>query len=303
MTLPIAIYNAFTQVPYSGSPAAVIMGAANVSQIARTIIAKELGHPATAFVDEVSGARVHVQFFSTVMELPMCGHGTMCLVTHLVESGHIAPASADWQSLELILPRGTALVEYRLCSEGRVEAMLDVGPAALETVEIDLNRLTRLLGIEQADLHPMHPVQVARADFIHLCLPLRGLEAMAKLAPDFPALANFCRDNELETVASFCSETLDSGCDLHVRDFCPAVGVAESAAAGTTNAALAIYAKHHGLSAERQPGQWFTQAEQGIEIGRPSRVCTLISQTVDHSLRVQVGGVASLVMQGNLRVP
>ena len=81
MGVPFAMYDAFTDAPYSGSQAAIVSHASNISCESRAKIAREIGVPATAFVNEVSGNRIDVQFFSTVMELPMCGHGTVCLIT------------------------------------------------------------------------------------------------------------------------------------------------------------------------------------------------------------------------------
>ena len=79
-------------------------------------IAREIGVPATAFVNSVSGNRIDVQFFSTVMELSMCGHGTVCLITRLVEL-ELLPCGEtcgenDWQVAVLDLPKGAASVKY-----------------------------------------------------------------------------------------------------------------------------------------------------------------------------------------------
>ena len=79
--VPISIYDAFTAVPYSGSQAAIVLNALDISIQNRVLIAREIGAPATAFVSAINHNRIKVQFFSTVMELPMCGHGTVCLIT------------------------------------------------------------------------------------------------------------------------------------------------------------------------------------------------------------------------------
>jgi PhzF family phenazine biosynthesis protein len=106
----------------------------------------------------------------------------------------------------------------------------------------------------------------------------------------------------LETVATFSTEAIDQTCDVHVRDFCPAVGVAESAAAGTTNAALSTYLLQKGLVQPGEDGNLQVQAEQGIELGRPSRVTTRIKTQGGNIVRLQVGGVASLIIEGMLNL-
>ena len=100
-TIPLAAYDAFTATAFGGSQAAVLIDAASIDRPERQRIAREIGMPATAFVDAYGKDWIQVQFMSTVMELPMCGHGTQCLLTHMLESGLI-PAAGD---VELRLPK------------------------------------------------------------------------------------------------------------------------------------------------------------------------------------------------------
>jgi len=300
--VPFALYDAFTDVPYSGSQAAVVLQASDITQQQRAKIAREIGAPATAFVDEVSEQRVKVQFYSTVMELPMCGHGTVCLVTRLIDTGLLSVASDSWQSAVLDLPKGEATVEYRSTSSGRVEIMLDVATPQFVAADINLPQLLDLLDIDQSAVASALPVEVASADFVHLCLPLQNLEAMGNLKPDMSGVANFCIENGLETIASFSIEATDDIHHLHVRDFCPAVGVAESAAAGTTNAALAVYLLRNGCVQAASTGSVIVKAEQGIEMGRPSEVTTRIQTNGSRIERLQVGGVATRIIEGVLNI-
>ncbi|WP_417432455.1 PhzF family phenazine biosynthesis protein [Kiloniella sp.] len=299
-SLVFASYDAFTDVPYSGSQSAVILGASGISEAHRAKIAKEIGAPATSFVDDVSGNRVKVQFFSTVMELPMCGHGTVCLITRLVENNLLKSGGEDWNEVILDLPKGPSVVQYRRNTAGRCEVMLNVTPADYSPAEINMDVLAKLLGVDCTAFSQNLPVEVATGDFIHLCLPLRNCAAMNALQPDFGALADFCIANNLETIATFSTETVNPDRNIHVRDFCPAVGVAESAAAGTTNAALAGYLWRNNLITPNSDGLVTVQAEQGIKLGRPSHVTSHIATTKGLIKRIQVGGVASKIIEGFL---
>jgi len=298
--LPFAMYDAFTDVPYSGSQAAIILNATQINTENRVRIAQEIGVPATAFVNAVNGNKVNLQFFSTVMELPMCGHGTICLITRLVDVGLLPCTGDDWHVAVLDLPKGEAKVEYRRNAAGRIEVMLDVAAATFALANLDMAELAEILGIQPSDCSIDLPVEVASADFIHLCLPMRDLKAMANLDPDFPRLAAYCVANGLETVAAFCTQVVEPDRTIHVRDFCPAVGVAESAAAGTTNAALAAYLLHNNLVEVDPLGDATVLSEQGIELGRPSKVTTRIKAQGGTISRLQVGGVATKTVDGVL---
>jgi PhzF family phenazine biosynthesis protein len=300
--VPFAMYDAFTEIPYSGSQAAIVLHASGISPTNRARIAREIGMPATAFVNTISGNRIDVQFFSTVMELPMCGHGTICLITRLVELG-LLPCDGDgWQITILTLPKGEAKAEYRRTLENRIEVMLDVTVAQFAPTCFNLEELIQILGVGLSEISDKLPLEVATADFTHLCLPMRDLDAMGGLQPEFTALAKFCVSNGLSTVAAFSTEVVDGTCNLHVRDFCPAVGVDESAAAGTTNAALSVYLLRNGRVQPDDDGNVQVRAEQGIELGRPSNVTTRIKIKDEHITRLQVGGVASQIIEGVLNV-
>ena len=297
-----AMYDAFTDVPYSGSQAAVVLDTSNISSENRAKIAREIGVPATAFVNAVSGSRIDVQYFSTVMELPMCGHGTVCLITRLVDIGLLPCDENRWQTSILDLPKGEAKTEYRRTVNGRIEVMLDVAIAKFFPARFDQVELTQILGVGLSEISKELPPEIATSDFTHLCLPMRDLTAMHDLQPDFAALAKFCTSNGLDTVAAFSTEVVDGANNIHVRDFCPAVGVAESAAAGTTNAALSSYLLRNGRVHVDTEGKVQVRAEQGIELGRPSNVTTRIKTKGNHITRLQVGGVASRIIEGVLNV-
>jgi len=299
---PFAMYDAFTDIPYSGSQAAVVLNASQISPKSRSRIAREIGTPATAFVNKVNGNRIKVQFFSTVMELPMCGHGTVCLVTHLVDSAMLSCDSRNWHQAILDLPNGDAKVEYRKTKDGRIEVMLDVSAAKFTPANLDLAALAKILGIDIDDMSKELPPEIATGDFIHLYLPIRDLAAMARLQPDFDALTKFCVSNGLETIAAFSTQVVNAKRNIHVRDFCPAVGVTESAAAGTTNAALAAYLWRNNCVQADDTGHIIVCAEQGIELGRPSQVTTRIKIKNEQIIRLQVGGVATRIIEGRLNI-
>ena len=301
MRVDFALYDAFSEQPFGGSQAAIIADARAITAEQRPKIARELGMPATAFVDAIDGDTISVQFLSTVMELPMCGHGTVCLFTHLVEAGLISLRQNELKVCELHLPNAAASVSLIRQEDDRTRVMLEVDPAQFETAPEGRASLAKILGIESSafatDLIP----ETARGDFIHLVVPLTGLEAMRRLKPDFSAIVDYCHRYNLETIVAFCFETEDPGCNLHVRDFCPAVGVSESAAAGTTNAALACYLLRHGAVTEIDSTVSVT-AEQGVELGRPSRIQSSIRLSEGEIQLLQVGGVATRVLEGQILI-
>ena len=298
-TFPFALYDAFSETVFGGSQAAVINNAKFIKTAERQRIAREIGMPATAFVDDYGEDWIKVQFMSTVMELPMCGHGTICLLTHLLEAGCIRLDQQPTRQVELRLPGSTAVVELSLRNENRYQVMLDIKPPRFEASPPHTGGLLKVLGLEAKTLADDLPLETARGDFIHLVVPLTGLEAMRAIEPDFSGMIEFCHAYGVETIAVFCREVENSANRIHVRDFCPAVGVSESAAAGTTNAALTSYLLRHEL-VPTDTDIITVNAEQGLELGRPSSIQSRVT-LIDHEIeRLQVGGVATRVLDGQV---
>ena len=302
-TVPFSLYDAFSSSAFGGSQGAVVLNASNFDAKIRQTIASELGWPATCFVNSVIGSKVVARFHSTEREYPMCGHGTICLMTRLRENGMLQPARSGMLEVDLVLPTKTASVEIRCQSNGSALVMLDIAPPKFQNDKPDIKMLARLLGLNETDIDPAYPVETALGDFVHLIIPLKSLTAIQCIKPDFAAIKAFCRGNGFETIACFSTDTEQAGYDFHLRDFCPAVGVAESAAAGTTNAALAAWLYRHGLVEDDGTGKCEVKVEQGLEIGRASTIYITLHLDNHAITRLQVGGVATKVLEGHLLLP
>lgn len=301
--IPFALYNAFSETGFGGSPAGIIPQAKTIDVGSRRRIAREIGAPASSFVSQSNARQVDVQFFSTVTELPMCGHGTVCLMTRLVDLGILKLNDSEIREVRLKLPATTATVEISKRDDDRTLVMLDVLPPQFRSDKLDLTQLSEILGINVDDFCNDLPLETAVGDFIHLVVPLKGLEAMSRIKPDFDAIVRFCNQHAIQTIAVFCNEVEQAANTLHVRDFCPAVGVSESAAAGTTNAALSCYLIRHGLVSQENNRPITVLAEQGIEINRASSIRTIATMDNKNITRLQVGGVATKVFDGQLYLP
>ncbi len=298
-SFPFALYDAFSATAFGGSQAAVLIDAKQINSAERQRIAREIGMPATAFVDSHAEDWIEVQFMSTVMELPMCGHGTICLLTHMLETKRISMTRQSMRQVELRLPKSNANVGLSLRDDGRYQVMLDITPPRFEPAPPHTGGLLKVLGLKADALAPDLPLETARGDFVHLMVPVTGLDAMQSIQPDFNGMIEFCHAYGIETIAVFCSEVENVDNSIHVRDFCPAVGVNESAAAGTTNAALSSYLLRHEL-VPTESGVVTINAEQGLELGRPSSIQSRVTLTDQKIARLQVGGVATRVLDGHV---
>lgn len=303
-SMPFALYDAFTEFAFGGSQAGVVSNATQLDTKTRQKIAQEIGAPATAFITAIDENAIAARFHSPQTEYNMCGHGTICLMTRLIEQNKLCWGIEGSIDIDLQVADSTAPVQIIRREDGRPEVLLDITPPDLSRQALDQNRLARLLGLHADDIATDWPIDKAVGDFIHLIVPLENLETISRVAPDFSGLVEFCHQYGLQTIMVFCTETEGPEIDVHMRDFCPAVGVAESAGAGTSNAALTSYLLHHNIINPRDESEpLIIQAEQGIELQRPSLIRSFVTINSGSIARLQVGGVATKIIEGELKLP
>ena len=87
---------------------------------------------------------------------------------------------------------------------------------------------------------------------------------------------------------------------MHARMFAPALGVEEDPATGSAAVALASV-----LAARKeQPEGAFTwRIDQGVAMGRPSRIEATAEKRGGRVVRVKVGGATVLSAEGAMNVP
>ena len=299
----IALYDAFSDVTFGGSVAAVVSDAHGLDAEQMQMIAREVGAPATGFITAVTGQRVEVRFFSTQTEYPMCGHGTVGLMTWLVENGTFDFDGAERIQATLRTSGGIAEVEMRLQDDGRPCVMLHLTPPGFVDCSIRPEALAAVLGVEPEVFSNDSPFELTRSEFTHLIAPVRDLEAMRAVQPDFAAITELSRRHRLDTVALFTRDTVRAESTIHCREFAPAVGTPEAPASGTTNRTLACHLIRHGLVQAPANGECVVIAEQGYEMGRPSQIRTELTLADGAVQSIRVGGVATKTMEGRFFVP
>ncbi|MCK5921736.1 MAG: PhzF family phenazine biosynthesis protein, partial [Methylococcales bacterium] len=258
-------------------------------------IAREINAPVTGFVLEENNNHVSVRFFMPSTEIAMCGHVTVGLFTHLHEEA--LKAGHSMHSYVMQAPIGDVNIRIDEQEDCLPIVMMQLTVPSIKTSEVDLDALSSALGIPSSSIATHVPVGIADAGLNHLMVHLASLSEVQNLAPDFQKLTEISRHCGVQTVACFSMQTEAPENTLHVRDFCPAVGVDEVPASGTTNGALAGYLVQHSLVPAEDQRIW---AEQGSEIGRPSSVCSEIQAHDKQMTGLMVGGQAVASIKGIL---
>ncbi len=285
---PIRFFDCFTDTPGGGNPVAIISDAADLSADAMQTMATKIGAPASCFLSGIDGTHVHARFFSPRSEYTMCGHAVIGLFTMLLQDQSIATHAL----MHLSTPHGTSPVYVEKGGKAAPRIMLELPIPTFRPVGPTPTEISQLLKIPLEAISGRFPPQVAVADFTHLVVPLGGSSALADIRPSFPKIAQFCRDKSIESIALVSLPKRGATNKYQIREFCPAIGVDESAAGGTTNATVSCYLAKHGALTLQSPNLACTEAHQGASVGRPSVIHSNVYFNDHQIVSVRTGGTA-----------
>ncbi len=291
------LVDSFTSQPFRGNPAGVVLEADGLTAEQMTRIAREVGASETAFVFSPDRAKVDLslRWFTPTCEVPFCGHATLATLHLLNETGRVQPPA----QLTIGTLSGPLKAWLRSQEEGSCVPMLQTPTPAFESSPIQREELAQALLFSADNLHPDLPLL---RDGTHLFVPLRRLETLLNLYPDFRLLSRLGLEHEVTGFACFTTETVEPTSHWHMRFFAPGVGVNEDPVTGAAQGPMAVYLLKQGLL-HAEPGKtsaW--RGEQGDALERTGRVqVELALDATGHAYQVSIGGCAVTVLRGQLR--
>ncbi len=265
MDVNIFQVDSFTSEVFKGNPAGVCITETSLDEATMFAIAAEMAVSETAFL---ALDTMQLRWFTPVVEVSLCGHGTLAVAHILREQGFYNTGDT---------------LEFKTLS-GVLSAHLDednihlLFPApSLDMQESPNLDLLKSLGLAQSNL-------IAYGQFDTKQLIVIDNESILKaLSPDFSGLLKLKGRGVLVTAKS------DAGVDFVSRYFAPWVGVNEDPVTGSAHCALCVYwskefdkLKLKGYQASKRGG--FIDVEH-------------VSPT-----QVKLSGQAVTVMEGRMKI-
>jgi trans-2,3-dihydro-3-hydroxyanthranilate isomerase len=271
------VCDVFTDRPLAGNQLAVFTDAREIPEGDLQRLARELNLSETTYVypPEADG-HVKMRIFTPSVELPFAGHPT--LGTAFVLAGPL-------QLVEIRLETARGTVPVRLEREGaRISFGWMAQPLPTVTPFDRVDELLAAVGVE-SEL----PVELYDNGVPHVFVALGSREEVVALAPDQQRLL------ALGTYGINCFAS--EGTSVKLRMFGPGLGMAEDPATGSAAGPLALHLARHGRIAFGDE----IEIEQGVEIGRSSKLHARVDGTADAVERIEVGGSAVIVARGEFR--
>ncbi len=290
----------FTDRPYAGNPLAVFTQPGELSTERMQGIARELNLSETTFVQAptLEGADFKVRIFTPMQELPMAGHPTLGTAHVLALQGRIR---RDGDVSRVVFEEGVGPIEVTIHwvddRPGRI-VMTQPEPTFGRILD-DRAAIAAMLSLEESDLAEL-PIRVVATGPPILFVPLAGVVAAEAASLRLTDWQELLAGTDAETILLFSLETRDPSTDVHARLFAPAFGIPEDPATGGAAGPLGAYLVHEGVMG--RGGKARFAIEQGLEIGRPSRLEVEIDHS-DRSWSIRVGGRSARVATGELVPP
>jgi PhzF family phenazine biosynthesis protein len=264
MTQPIVHVDAFTAVPFAGSPAAVCILPAARDEAWMQHVAREMNLSETAFVvPHGAGADdFDLRWFTPTVEVDLCGHATLASAHVLWENQQIeTTATARFHTRSGLLTASRRGDWIELDFPATPEEAIDP-PAGL------------------VDAMGAKPRYVGRSRFDFL-FELDDETAVRNVRPDFGRLRGFAARGVIVT-----SRADDPGVDFVSRYFAPAFGIDEDPVTGSTHCCLGPF--------------WSRRLDKREFVARQVSSRGGVLEVALDGDRVRIGGQAVTVLRGEL---
>jgi len=290
------IWDVFTSQPLAGNPLAVVLDTDGLDTEAMLRIANEFNLSETTFIlpPDDPRHRANVRIFTPFYEMPFAGHPTV--------GSAIAIAAADGVGDALFtIEEQVGIVRCVVSTTDAVafaEFTLPKLPAAAP-FELSREAAAAALGLDPGEVgFENHTVTAWSAGVPYITVPVRDLAAAgrAKLnTSTWLELTGGLTEARAPAAYVYCREATFHDSAFHARMFAGHVGLVEDPATGSAAAAFAGAVDHFDKPVDGTHSFWI---EQGVEMGRPSRIRLSIDIERGTLTDARIGGNAVKVAEG-----
>jgi trans-2,3-dihydro-3-hydroxyanthranilate isomerase len=289
----------FTSTAFGGNQLAVFPDASGIPEDSLLSITREFNFAEVTFCYPPANPAhtKRVRIFTPAREIPFAGHPTVGTAIALVMLGQAGGGT------KLVLEEGVGPIPVTVKDAGSaapfaqfsVAKLAEVGPAAPSR-----GMLAEILSIEAEDIlaSPMAPQNVS-CGLPFLMVPLRSVDAVSRSRVRMEKWEATLKSAWAPDIFVFARKPEGGESHYHARMYGPGVNVPEDPATGSANACLAGYL---AARAAQKDGTLVWTVDQGVEMGRPSRIEIEADKSAGAVTAIRVGGNAVMMTEGSFTV-
>lgn len=303
MNLEYLTIDVFTDEPFGGSRLNLFPMGSDVPPELMQKLALEMGCGETAFVmpGKVEGDnRSSLRVFTPSAEIPFAGHSVLGATFAMDHLGKRVPGdNSDVYTWEL--EAGNYQVNTRDDDGCRIYSLLQDSPDFLGQY-FHRRKVAMTLGLAEEEIAITGlPCEVISTGLpIHI-VPVASLETMDRINLRRREADSIAADLGFGDLFVFTCETTREESTVHCRMFAPHFGIPEDPASGAATGALVAYLVKHRLV--KAASKIRVISEQGLEMGRPSRLIAEAKVQDGKAVQITVGGSCVLVGTGHIIIP
>lgn len=297
------IFDVFSDKAMAGNPLAVVHECSGLNDAQMQAIAREFNLSETIFLLEPEN-KTHtasVRIFTPEYELPFAGHPTVGAAISLARRRH----EGKEPSLLIALEEKIGLVRCGVVlgenNSAFAEFDLPILPRRLD-VKIEKEEAAAAIGLGTHQIgFENHVPAVWSAGTPFLLVPVHNLIAAAKVSIDPVYVCESLPhvDGRPLPIYVYCRDTILFDSHFHARMFAIGANVFEDPATGSAVAAFAGAVQENDQPVDGATQFWI---EQGMEMGRPSRIRLELDVERQKLTSVRIGGSAVKIAEGRLFV-
>ena len=292
----------FTDRIFGGNPLAVFPDGSGIESEVMQAVAREFNLSETVFVlppDDLAHTR-RLRIFTPGAELPFAGHPTVGTAHLLAAIGEI-PLTGEETQIVFEEGVGPVPVTIRSSSGAPVSAQLsaalmpEYGPPPPSNAEI-----AEVFSLDAGDIAEAPAPGFVSCGVPFLIVMLASLDALARTRLRRDAWERILAEAWGSQVYLLAQPAAAPSDHYRARMYAPAMGIEEDPATGAAATALAGYLAR--LSGETD-GRLHWSVDQGVEMGRPSRLEVEADLVGGAVTAIRVAGQSVLVSQGEMVIP
>jgi len=281
MNIECLFLDVFTNVPYAGNQLAVFPDADGLNAAQMQALANEINYSETIFILKTKNieADLKARIFTPRSELPFAGHPVLGAAYAMCKVINIATKTKGILKLET----GVGVIPL----DARQEVIwIEQNKPQFFKQHAGKKEIAVLAGLKPEDISDALPVEEVSTGNKVLIVPVKTLSGVQKAVSDAGKLEIFSKQTGCLAPYIFTMETVDKAAKIHSRFFAPHMGILEDPATGSAAGPLTAYLLKHKIFGS----EFELINEQGIEMGRPSKIM----------MRGKLaGGVYSIYVGGN----
>jgi len=268
-TLQIHQVDAFTNEPYSGNPAGVVLDADHLNEVMMKKITREMNLSETVFVLKSKMADIKLRYFTPIgAEVKFCGHSTVAALYMLAHKKMLGIEKPG--QYEITLEANVGIISTTIAWLADDSVTIHFKTPTIDLVPSPLTHamVAQALGISLDAMDCTLPVMFEKNNQ-DLYVTIRSLKQLGELQVDLRVAKQFAEKHQIVAYALLCNKGISKKSHIHMRCFAPAVGIGEDPFTGSVLGGLSAYVIDNHLI---DPALKTIRIEQGHFIDRPGYV-------------------------------